>query len=41
MKTLFVDNTNFAAFEILTSEELNLVKGGNMRGRDVDFPVEP
>ncbi|MEL7587374.1 MAG: hypothetical protein AAGU19_11735 [Prolixibacteraceae bacterium] len=41
MKTLFADNTNFDAFEILSSEELNLVKGGYVRGRDGDMPVEP
>lgn len=34
MKTLSANNNNFAAFEILTAEELNQVKGG--RGRDAD-----
>jgi bacteriocin-like protein len=37
MKTLFANNENnlFEAFEILTTEELNQVKGG--RGRDADM----
>lgn len=40
MKTLFANNDQniFAAFEILTKEELNEVKGG--LGRDADVYVE-
>jgi bacteriocin-like protein len=41
MKTLFANNNIFEAFEILTAEELNHVKGGDGRGRDGDMPVEP
>ncbi|MGV8094801.1 MAG: bacteriocin [Mangrovibacterium sp.] len=41
MKTLFANNNIFEAFEILTAQELNEVKGGIDRGRDGDMPVEP
>ncbi len=41
MKTLFANNNIFEAFEILTAEELNHIKGGDDRGRDGDMPVEP
>jgi len=37
MKTLFANNENnlFEAFEILTAEELNKVKGGKSRDADM------
>lgn len=35
MKTLSANNNNFAAFEILSAEELNQVKGGKSRDGDV------
>lgn len=43
MKTLFASNNIFEAFEILTAQELNLIKGGDGggRGHDGDVPVEP
>ncbi|MDD4193014.1 MAG: hypothetical protein PHI28_16895 [Mangrovibacterium sp.] len=41
MKTLFADNNIFEAFEILTAQELNLIKGGGGRGNDGDVPVDP
>ena len=41
MKTLVANNQNniFDSFEILTKEELNQVKGGRERGRDMDIFV--
>ncbi len=40
MKTLFANNENniFDAFEILTKEELNEVKGGISRDKDLICP---
>ncbi len=40
MKTLFANNENnlFESFEVLTAEELNMVKGG--KSKDFDMIVE-
>jgi len=42
MKTLFANNETkiFDAFEILTKEELNEVKGGGSRDNDLIVPDE-
>jgi|GEM_PF-5949243 len=40
MKTLFANNNVFAAFEILSVQQLNMVKGGFDKSRDADVPVE-
>ncbi len=39
MKTLFATNNLFEAFETLSAQELNEIKGGY--GRDADVLVDP